>query len=613
MARAAARPGAPLLRLCRALVRPLLALALLLAVAAVARGPDARAAVEDFVIVAIGDSYFSGEGNPDVPQVLNPDGSVAQPAVWQDARCHRSALAGPSLAAAALQQARPDLRVRFASFACSGATVPVGLIGPYAGAVPPPGQPPLPSQLDQAASWLAQQGLSRIDALVVSIGGNDANFAALVAACAVAFFCYTDPGTIALRDQGLAVLAGRYDQLAAAIASRLTVGRVYLTEYPDPTRNADGTYCGGNPPGDILALLETAEVQWAHQTFLVPLNARIAEAAARHAVRGWRHIGGLAAAFVRHGYCAPATGPNDRWLLTAGDSVRVQGPVGFLDQILTRGTLHPNGRGQAAYRDRLLAVATPLIGGRDLRIATGPLRLTWAAGTLQTGYAVVRADLATGASTTFPAAGLLPATTTNFTDPAPDGAQFPCYVAIAAGTAGAVGVSDLLCAVDGLQAGAGAPGGFTLALEQSPLAHLSWMAPTVAGVAALRLHVFPFAGAGRSVHLPASVTSATDDTGGQPQCYLLVAEDSAGGALGNTDLLCGIPGASNFTMTGVGGQAVTARSAAAAVRGPLAAVRQRGNPRAASEAARRLLRELPPGRGRTPQPSPSPSPSPRGR
>ena len=86
-------------------------------------GPDAAGpfdqliVVRDHLIVSLGDSYASGEGNPDV----NRAGST--PARWVDKRCHRSAYAGPAQAALALERADPHSSVTFLSFACSGATI----------------------------------------------------------------------------------------------------------------------------------------------------------------------------------------------------------------------------------------------------------------------------------------------------------------------------------------------------------------------------------------------------------------------------------------------------------------------------------------------------------
>jgi hypothetical protein len=80
--------------------------------------------VRGLLIVLMGDSIASGEGVPDI------DG---RPATWQDERCHRSARAGPALAAAALQERAPETPITFVSVSCSGATIDAGLLGEYEG------------------------------------------------------------------------------------------------------------------------------------------------------------------------------------------------------------------------------------------------------------------------------------------------------------------------------------------------------------------------------------------------------------------------------------------------------------------------------------------------
>ena len=66
----------------------------------------AHAAVTPLTIVAVGDSYASGEG--------------AMGLGWLNAACHRSGLAGPQKAAANLTAI---VSGTFTSFACSGSTI----------------------------------------------------------------------------------------------------------------------------------------------------------------------------------------------------------------------------------------------------------------------------------------------------------------------------------------------------------------------------------------------------------------------------------------------------------------------------------------------------------
>jgi hypothetical protein len=102
----------------------------------------------DELLVAIGDSFGSGEGNPDLAGVL--DRKQATPRfsldpVWLDRRCNRSMHASPSRAAmllAAVPRNGTDRRdrhsVSFLSFACSGAKITDGLLNRYDGVVGAP-------------------------------------------------------------------------------------------------------------------------------------------------------------------------------------------------------------------------------------------------------------------------------------------------------------------------------------------------------------------------------------------------------------------------------------------------------------------------------------------
>lgn len=114
------------------------------------------------LIVSLGDSYGSGEGNPDLHQIFDPRPEsffqVHRPTQWVDKRCHRSATAGPAEAARRLEASDPKTSVTFLSFACSGATIDTmwgtdavdpykppepgaptntGILGPYSGVEPP--------------------------------------------------------------------------------------------------------------------------------------------------------------------------------------------------------------------------------------------------------------------------------------------------------------------------------------------------------------------------------------------------------------------------------------------------------------------------------------------
>src|SRR6185503_8731808 len=115
---------------------------------------ESTVTIKDLLIVSIGDSYASGEGNPDKPW------NVVKHARWIDSRCHRSATAGPAQAALAIEKDDPHSTVTFISFACSGAGLKEGLTGEFK-----KGSVRLRPQLDQVVD--AAKGRP-IDALLIS-------------------------------------------------------------------------------------------------------------------------------------------------------------------------------------------------------------------------------------------------------------------------------------------------------------------------------------------------------------------------------------------------------------------------------------------------------------
>lgn len=202
---------------------------------------DAR--VRDLFIVGMGDSFASGEGNPDVPVRFSPDrtatygtgsdGSVLdgfparigdwktvgersfieENARWQDQACHRSLYSHQLRAALQLAVEDPHRAVTFVGVACSGAETVFGVFLRYKGHEWVP-NPPEFSQISAVAQAQCsgreapayelpeayhmrgkvpelQGGLvlrkcdperaRKIDLLLLSIGGNDIGFARLVA------------------------------------------------------------------------------------------------------------------------------------------------------------------------------------------------------------------------------------------------------------------------------------------------------------------------------------------------------------------------------------------------------------------------------------------------
>ena len=171
------------------------------------------------LIAAMGDSFASGEGNPDVPvefgdarrfrnlYPLRKENHAGGSAQWTDRLCHRS-LYGQHLRAA-LQIGVENRRaaVTFLDYSCSGATIENGILGPqdYVEREDPAGSI-TPSPYSQLLSERAIRTLLRelclekpdtkkgllilsrraippchIDFLFLTVGGNDVGFSNIVA------------------------------------------------------------------------------------------------------------------------------------------------------------------------------------------------------------------------------------------------------------------------------------------------------------------------------------------------------------------------------------------------------------------------------------------------
>ena len=204
---------------------------------------EASARVTDLLVVGMGDSFASGEGNPDVPVRFSPDrtaeyGTGANGAPldgyparfgdwraigdkafieenprWLDQACHRSLYSHQLRAALQLSVEDPHRAVTFVGVGCSGAETVFGLFLRYKGHEWVP-NPPEYSQISAVAE--AQCGgpdardydlpeayhinnkipelkgglvlkkcdgerARKIDLLFLSVGGNDIGFARLVA------------------------------------------------------------------------------------------------------------------------------------------------------------------------------------------------------------------------------------------------------------------------------------------------------------------------------------------------------------------------------------------------------------------------------------------------
>jgi hypothetical protein len=178
-------------------------------------------------------------------------------------------------------------------------------------------------------------------------------------------------------------------------------------------------------------------------------------------------------------------------------------------------------------------------GGRGFALRAGSAIMSWSCGTGQSGYVLAR--LGTFAAL-LPPNSALASTATSYTDGFPLGLS--CYVlfALAGSPATAIATSDGLCLLPNVRSATRAPAGFTIQLNEGSTAQLSWGPPT----GEYDGYTLVVLGSSEApIGLGPSVTSTTHATGGTARCYVLLVT-SAGALVGNSDVLCGIPGIARF-------------------------------------------------------------------
>jgi lysophospholipase L1-like esterase len=293
--------------------------------------------VKDVLIVSIGDSYASGEGNPVVPGIISPEWAFSpDPAMnTQNADAHRSTISGPAQFALQLQQANPHEAVTFVSVANSGASIAQGLLGPMTSIGDSSVQ--LPAEIAEVKQII---GNRHIDDLTLSVGGNDVGFVADLESLienTATFGFY--PSLSSIQTQVTAALKSlptQYAQLGKAIKG-LNPTKVQVTNYPDLTHDQNGAVAAIPGPLDTT-LISLADAQFASTQILAPLDAAVATAAkANH----WT-LASITAAFNTHGY--PSTNTFIRQL---DESIEMEGSAD--------GTFHPNAAGEAAIAAQILA------------------------------------------------------------------------------------------------------------------------------------------------------------------------------------------------------------------------------------------------------------------
>ena len=107
-----------------------------------------------------------------------------------------------------------------------------------------PAGAPLPPQIQQVRDVV---GGARIDDLLISIGGNDAGFAKIIADCMLPGDCFNNTTLVADHNTAISGLnTSHYPAMRAALKNQstgLNADSTFITEYPDFTKAANGDTC----------------------------------------------------------------------------------------------------------------------------------------------------------------------------------------------------------------------------------------------------------------------------------------------------------------------------------------------------------------------------------
>lgn len=261
------------------------------------------AKVKDMLIVGLGDSFGSGEGNPDIPVTMSDKlryrnlypqravNDVSGNAQWLDRLCHRSLYSHQLRAALQIAIENPRASVTFLGYACSGASIAAGIMGPqeYVERVST-GQGSrfvagsskdsqlrwllrelcaVDAEQDDDGIWACPGGNFRrpIDYLLLSVGGNDIGFSSIVAwatlrqgtSAALAKFFGATVGPKQFAANMGDVLPDAYTRLGRVLEKSLPLysgepvfdpSRVVLTSYPDMLVDETGAVCSAGSTED---------------------------------------------------------------------------------------------------------------------------------------------------------------------------------------------------------------------------------------------------------------------------------------------------------------------------------------------------------------------------
>ena len=274
------------------------------------------------VLVALGDSYMSGEGAQRFYEGTNKPGGE------RPNECRRAPTAYARLILDAPESA--DLATRLGFFACSGAIGRDLWDRPQWAGEPPGGK--AATQLQQLAA-LRDAG-AKVSLVMVSVGGNDASFADIGIACIAPGNCLSRGARWLDQLQDVAErLDTTYTQIRNVVSDDVPV---LVVPYPQPI-NADRTGCG-------YSLLERQEHKFL-EGFVRQLNSVVRKAAVEH---GFYYLKDMEQALASARMRICDNGSNEDTL--GVNFIAISDTEGLIDQLANpfgwlHNSLHPNERG----------------------------------------------------------------------------------------------------------------------------------------------------------------------------------------------------------------------------------------------------------------------------
>lgn len=296
--------------------------------------------LKDLLIIALGDSFTSGEGNPDVNgvsddeywcesvtlgeganAVFNTEFDMKTDPVWLEPLAHRSLKSPSAFLAKKLEDDDKHSVITFLNFGTSGAKIIKGLIYAQHTSWQSSGQ------IDEAKRTINGR---EVHGVFVSIGINDiggagGGISSLIASAAIPLSDFNDNENAKKAFEELEKLDANYERLNIEILAKLNPKNVFLYEVPiNIFRNSEGRIqsgCGAlrHISVDDAVVLDRIGME---------LNLRIKLACLKN---GWNYIDGIVSAFKGHGYCES---PGISWYRAASTSCKIQGDI--------NGTIHPN-------------------------------------------------------------------------------------------------------------------------------------------------------------------------------------------------------------------------------------------------------------------------------